>query len=85
MCVDNSSSLDVVAISRQCNISCRLVLNVKVLHETRWSTLGIVQSIGGKFLTNRGLIPQDLCKEIGAQEKVEIDYVWVKSSQWAKR
>ena len=38
---------------------------VQVLHVVKDTTLGIVQSIGGKFLKNMALIPQDLCKEIG--------------------
>jgi len=46
-----------------------------VLHAINDEHLGIVQSIGGKFLKGRGLILQDFCKEIGAQEEAEIDYV----------
>lgn len=51
----------------QHNISCKIVLSVHVLHAGKDPPLGIAQQIGGKFLKNRVLIPQDLRKEIGAQ------------------
>ena len=62
-----------VEIPRKCNINCRLVFSVEVLHAVRDPTLGIAKSIGGKLLKNRGLIPYDMRKYIGAQEEAEND------------
>ena len=67
MHAENLSYSVELEIQNQFNISCRLVMSVQVLHAVKYPTLGIVQSIGGKFLKNGGLIPQDLCKGIWVQ------------------